>query len=63
MDTIELLAPAGDLKRLKIALLYGQMRSTSADSSFPCVPVPAISPWRISAKALLLRGNTGKRCM
>ena len=23
MDTIELLAPAGDLKRLKIALLYG----------------------------------------
>ena len=58
MKKIELLAPAGDLERLKIAILYGADAVYLGGKQFSFyVPVPAILILKILRKVYNLRKN------
>ena len=61
--SIELLAPAGDLARLKTAVRYGADAVYLGGSGFRCAPAPVILSWRISPRAWRLPGNMARMCM
>lgn len=42
----ELLAPAGNMERLKFALHYGADAAYCGGKMFGCVPSPTISHWK-----------------
>lgn len=61
--TIELLAPAGDLARLKTAVRYGADAVYLGGKRFSRVRAPVILNWTISPRACGLPVNMGHTSM
>ena len=63
MNKIELLAPAGDLQRLKTAVRYGADAVYIGGRQFSLRSRASNLRWRISARALRLPANMARQSM